>query len=98
MTTRQTSPRQEAFAASLAKRFGDAILRVSSRCGERGYEVAPGKLLAVGCALRDDFGFEMLVDVCGVDYLTYGQDEWETHDATSGGFSRAGSSASNTAA
>jgi NADH-quinone oxidoreductase subunit C len=89
MTTRQTSPRQEAFAASLAKRFGDTILRVTSRCGELGYEVAPGNLLAVGRTLRDDFAFEMLIDVCGVDYLTYGQDEWETHDATSGGFSRA---------
>ena len=37
--------------------------------------------------LRDEFGFEQAVDVCGVDYLGYGSDEWET-DASSEGFSR----------
>lgn len=40
--------------------------------------------------LRDDdnLAFEQLTDLCGVDYLGYGQDEWETGDATSEGFSR----------
>ena len=40
--------------------------------------------------LRDEaaFGFEQLVDVCGVDYLTYGEDEWVTESASSSGFSR----------
>jgi NADH-quinone oxidoreductase subunit C len=28
------------------------------------------------------------MDVCGVDYLTYGTDEWNTEDATETGFSR----------
>ena len=89
ISLRQTSSRQEALAARLAERFGDAVHRVTSRCGELGYEVAPGNLLAVARTLRDDFGFEMLIDVCGVDYLTYGRDEWATQEATSGGFSRA---------
>ena len=30
----------------------------------------------------------MLMDVCGVDYLNYGSDEWTTNDATATGFSR----------
>ena len=30
----------------------------------------------------------MLMDLCGVDYLNYGQDEWETSSATNTGFSR----------
>jgi NADH-quinone oxidoreductase subunit C len=30
----------------------------------------------------------MLMDVCGVDYLNYGSDEWTTNDATDTGFSR----------
>ena len=30
----------------------------------------------------------MLMDLCGVDYLSYGQDEWDTSSATSTGFSR----------
>jgi len=89
MTARQTSPRQEALAGSIAERFGSSIVRITSRCGELGYEVAPADLLAVARTLRDDFAFEMLIDLCGVDYLTHGRDEWETHEATSGGFSRA---------
>ena len=42
-------------------------------------------------ALRDEaeFRFETLIDVCGVDYLAFGQAEWETSEATSTGFSRA---------
>ena len=37
--------------------------------------------------LRDELGFEQCVDVSGVDYLTYGSDEWDT-DVSSQGFSR----------
>lgn len=37
--------------------------------------------------LRDFFFFDTLIDLCGVDYLTYGQSEWES-DASSSGFSR----------
>lgn len=33
--------------------------------------------------------FLQLLDVCGVDYLHYGQDEWSDHAVSSGGFSRA---------
>ena len=89
MSARQTSPRQEALATRIAERFGTTVRRIASRCGELGYEASPADLLTVGAALRDEFGFEMLVDLCGVDYLTYGRDEWETRDATSAGFSRA---------
>lgn len=41
--------------------------------------------------LRDhaDFLFEQLIDVCAVDYLYYGQYDWETEPATELGFSRA---------
>ena len=40
--------------------------------------------------LRDEAGFEFnqLIDVTAVDYLHYGQAEWETQSATSEGFSR----------
>src|SRR3546814_1813044 len=41
-----------------------------------------------GCrALRDEFGFEMLADLCGIDYLGYGGDEWDT-EVSSEGYSR----------
>jgi NADH-quinone oxidoreductase subunit C len=89
MNSRPVSSRLEALAASVAERFGDSMLRVDSTCGELGYETSPANLPDVARALRDDFGFEMLIDVCGVDYLSYGQGEWETQHATSAGFSRA---------
>ncbi len=33
--------------------------------------------------------FSMLIDLCGVDYLHYGIDDWQTTKATASGFSRA---------
>jgi NADH-quinone oxidoreductase subunit C len=56
--------------------------------GELTLEVGADDLLAVATALRDDFGFEMLMDLCGVDYLSYGTDEWKGRSATSTGFNR----------
>lgn len=48
------------------------------------------QLLAFAMVLRDDpdFCFKSLVDISGIDYLTYGQKEWVTEGATSTGFSR----------
>lgn len=51
-------------------------------------EVLPEKLLSVCKILRDDFGFEQLIDVCGVDYKDYGVSYWRTHETTENGFSR----------
>ena len=53
-------------------------------------EVSIENLINVLKTLRDhdDFQFEQLIDVAGVDYLTYGQDEWSTEGATSSGFER----------
>jgi NADH-quinone oxidoreductase subunit C len=38
--------------------------------------------------LRDDFAYEILVDLCGVDYSQYGRDEWATNETSATGFSR----------
>ena len=38
--------------------------------------------------LHDEFAFEQLTDLSGVDYGTYGEAEWKTQAATSTGFSR----------
>lgn len=82
------SLRYEAFAARIDERFGEQLARIPSSCGELTYEAEKSDLLEVALALRSEFGFEMLMDVCGVDYLTYGSDEWNTADATETGFSR----------
>jgi len=36
-----------------------------------------------------DLDYSMLIDVCAVDYLTYGKADWTTNDATKSGYSRA---------
>jgi NADH-quinone oxidoreductase subunit C len=72
------------------ERFGEQIARVASIRGELTFEVGKDDLIEVATALRNEaeFGFEMLIDVCGVDYLNYGSDEWTTSSATGTGFSR----------
>jgi NADH-quinone oxidoreductase subunit C len=82
--------RYETLAARIDERFGEQVTRVASICGELTYEVDKGDLHAVATSLRNEgeFGFEMLVDVCGVDYLSYGSAEWATSSATGTGFSR----------
>ena len=48
------------------------------------------RLLAVAALLRDEpqLRFEQLMDLCGVDYLSYGDVEWDTTDVSAEGFSR----------
>ncbi|MDH3274922.1 MAG: NADH-quinone oxidoreductase subunit C [Gammaproteobacteria bacterium] len=80
----------ETLAAQIDERFGERMMRVPSVCGELTYEIDKHDLVEIATTLRNDgdFGFEMLVDVCGVDYLSYGSDEWTTSSATGTGFSR----------
>jgi len=82
--------RYETLTTRLDERFGEQVRVVPSTCGELTIEVDRGDLIGVATALRNeaDFGFEMLMDVCGVDYLHYGSDEWRTSSATGTGFSR----------
>ena len=84
------SDSSETMAARIDARFSGKLTRVDSTCGELTYEVAKDDLIEVATTLRDDaeLVFEQLIDVCGVDYLTYGKDEWTTYDATGTGFSR----------
>ena len=84
------SDSSETLAARITERFGDKLRQVESICREVTFEVSAEHLLDVATALRDDddFRFDQLTDVCGVDYLTHGKDEWNTYDATGTGFSR----------
>ena len=79
-----------AIAAAVEARLGERVQRLGNTAGELGYAVAPGDLLDCCRSLRDTDGlqFEMLMDLCGVDYLSYGRAEWDTASATSTGFSR----------
>lgn len=84
------SDSSETLAARISECFGDKLTQVDSSCRELTFEVTAEHLIEVATALRDDeaFAFDQLTDVCGVDYLTYGKDEWNTYDATGTGFSR----------
>ncbi len=74
----------------LQERFGTKLLDASIALKEVTIEVAAADLIEMATALRDerDFRFEQLIDVCGVDYLAYGNAEWSTEETTSTGFSR----------
>jgi NADH-quinone oxidoreductase subunit C len=77
------------LAERLAARFGDT-LTISTQRNEITAELAAADLIAVTTALRDEPGFRFseLVDLCGVDYLGYGQTEWDTETISATGFSR----------
>lgn len=80
----------ETLATRIDARFSEKVTRIKSICGELTYQLDKDDLIEVARALRDEpeFHFEMLIDVCGVDYLTYGTVEWTTESATESGFSR----------
>ena len=78
------------IAAAVEACLGERAQRLENGAGELSYAVAPADLVDCCRTLRDTKGleFEMLMDVCGVDYLSYGRAEWETSAATDTGFSR----------
>lgn len=74
----------------LERHFSDKLSECNLAHGEVTIEVSEGELLEVCTDLRDqdDFKFEMLIDLCGIDYLEYGSTEWTTTASTDTGFSR----------
>ncbi|NVJ58916.1 MAG: NADH-quinone oxidoreductase subunit C [Gammaproteobacteria bacterium] len=87
MTTNEV----EAWLSTLKQSFGDLIANAQLSVNEVTLEVEESNLLVVARKLRDDddLHFEQLIDLCGVDYLYYGQSDWETESASGNGFSRA---------
>ena len=72
---------------TLQQELGKLISNSHIAYGELTLDIAPNNLLSVCHSLRDQFEFEQLIDLCGVDYLEYGVAEWQT-DVSSQGFSR----------
>ncbi len=77
------------LAERLAARFGDTLSITAVR-RETTAELAAADLPSVALALRDEPGFRFgqLIDLCGLDYLGYGKDEWDTETVSTTGFSR----------
>lgn len=72
----------------LQARFPTEIQTATIDVGELTLEIQREALHTVCRTLRDEFQFEQLMDVAGVDYAQYGISEWETQAATYGGFER----------
>ena len=72
------SAKLETLSQNLQKHFGDRLKTLRLAFGELTIEVAATDYLAVMTSLRDepDLGFEELIDLCGVDYSTYGNGGW----------------------
>lgn len=68
----------------------DGVINANLAQGEITLTVDPTELLTLCRHLRDTqvYAFDMLIDVCGVDYLHYGLDDWQTQSATAQGFGR----------
>jgi NADH-quinone oxidoreductase subunit C len=73
------SAKLETLSQNLHKHFGDKLQSLKLALGEVTIEVAAADYLAVMLRLRDEpeLGFEELIDLCGVDYSTYGNRPWE---------------------
>ena len=57
--------------------LGDKLINVEERLGELTVVVKAAEMTNVLTRLRDAAGFEQMVDLCGVDYSTYGDGAWE---------------------
>lgn len=79
-----------ALLENAKKSFADFIEDAVIAYNELTLEIKSNHLLDVAQILRDspEFRFEMLMDLCGVDYSTYGVSEWVTKRATDTAFSR----------
>lgn len=77
----------QVLSAHIATALTGKIQNTDIALNELTIEVAPQDLIEVAIFLRDDVdcSFEQLIDVCGVDYLSYGDSEW---DVGGSGFTR----------
>jgi len=73
------SAKLEMLSQNLQTHFGDKLKSLNFALGEITIEVAASDYLSVMIALRNepDLQFEELVDLCGVDYSTYGEGAWQ---------------------
>lgn len=88
----------ESLLDRLRQRFDGQLSSSEIDFDQLTLEFKAENLLEICLALRDEeaFQFTQLSDLCGLDYLTYGQTDWETQDTTSTGFSRGVSPGSQT--
>ena len=69
----------ETLKANLEAAFGDRLQSITESLGQLTIVVKASNYAEVALQLRDDrkLGFEQLVDLCGVDYSTYGEGAYD---------------------
>jgi len=69
----------ETLASTVQTSLGDKCVSTTTALGELTVVVKAADLLAVAQQLRDapELKFEQLLDVCGVDYSSYGGGSWD---------------------
>ena len=82
--------KEKSLEESFKDRFGERVSIGTTTWGIPTLAVHTHAWLEVCRTLRDteEFAYQQLTDLCGVDYLGYGQDEWETAEASEPVFGR----------
>jgi NADH-quinone oxidoreductase subunit C len=73
------SARLQKLSENLKMALADKLVAIHQHVGEITIEASPADLVAVCIILRDhpDLKFEQLIDLCGVDYSSYGEGAWQ---------------------
>lgn len=79
------------LSVQLDRRLGSLVDAYETCANQLIMDVPAASLTEVATTLRDEeqFAFDQLIDLCGVDFSTYGEVDWATNGASSSGFSRA---------
>ncbi len=80
----------ESLTSYLDKHYRTYLGRIPLGVSPPTYYCDPEHYIELCQKLKDDpkLSFDTLIDLCGIDYLHYGIDEWSSASATSSGFSR----------
>ena len=78
------------LAETITNELGDKISLLTTAFEEITLECPVSSLYTVLSQLKNHtaFAFDQLIDLCAVDYLLYGEYDWETESASECGFSR----------
>ena len=73
------SAKLELLSQNLQRHLGDRIVSLQLALGEISLDIDVADYLGVMQLLRDEseLRFEQLIDLCGVDYSTYGEGRWD---------------------
>jgi len=75
---------------NIRQKFSKRIIKLEESFGMVTLEVSSNDLIGICKELKQEkiFDFAQLIDLAGVDYFSYGHEEWETKKVTTSGFSR----------